>query len=81
MFIYSHYKVLYQVTLTFYIFIGELHGLNAYYTLYGMKDVLAKHMRLSKWETERLIEGFLDETRTYQMYCKYTRVYGKKIVT
>ncbi|EXX73243.1 S-adenosyl-L-methionine-dependent methyltransferase [Rhizophagus irregularis] len=61
--------------------IGELHGLNAYYSLYGMKDVLAKHMRLSKWETERLIEGFLDETRTYQMYCKYTRVYGKKIVT
>ncbi|CAB4376652.1 unnamed protein product [Rhizophagus irregularis] len=57
--------------------IGELHGLNAYYSLYGMKDVLAKHMRLSKWETERLIEGFLDETRTYQMYCKYTRVYGE----
>ncbi|GBB88974.1 hypothetical protein RclHR1_01560010 [Rhizophagus clarus] len=61
--------------------IGELNGLNAYYAFYGMKDVLAKHMRLSKSEMERLIEGFLDETRTYQMYCKYTRVYGKKIVT
>ncbi|RIA97741.1 S-adenosyl-L-methionine-dependent methyltransferase [Glomus cerebriforme] len=60
--------------------IGKLTGQNFYYILYGLKDILAKHMKLSNSEIIQLIDGFLEETKTYQMYCKYTRVYGRKIV-
>jgi len=60
--------------------VGELGGLNFYYTLLGLKDALAKQMKLSIWEVEQMIENFHDETRTVQMYCKYTRICGKKII-
>jgi len=59
--------------------IGTLYGQNMYFIIFGIRNILAKQMKLSNSEMDRLIEDFLEETKKYQMYCKYTRIYGKKV--
>jgi len=59
--------------------VGKLNGLNFYYALLGLKDSLAKYMKISNTEMLWLIDEFYEETQTYQMYCRYTRICGKKL--
>ncbi|CAG8504240.1 14677_t:CDS:2 [Funneliformis caledonium] len=60
--------------------VGALYGHIIFSGLLGLKDILAKQMKLTKNEINSLLDGYLQETKTTRMYNKYTRAYGKKII-
>ncbi|CAI2163940.1 6634_t:CDS:2 [Funneliformis geosporum] len=60
--------------------VGALYGHIIFSGLLGLKDILAKQMKLSKNGINSLLDDYLLETKRTRMYSKYTRVYGKKII-
>ncbi|CAG8504221.1 14676_t:CDS:2 [Funneliformis caledonium] len=59
--------------------IGSLHGQTVFSGLLGVKDMLAKQMKLTGPEASQLVNDYRKELQSIRMYSKYTRVYGQKI--